>query len=58
MMRPVFVILTAVTLAACGADGEPVRPTANAGVSIGPNGITPNASIGATNGTFNVGLSL
>ncbi|MCF2904748.1 hypothetical protein L0666_07095 [Octadecabacter sp. CECT 8868] len=58
MTRPITAILTLIFLAACGADGPPVRPTANAGVSIGPNGITPNASIGATNGTFNVGLSL
>jgi len=45
-------------LAACGADDPPFRPTGGAGISIGPNGIGTNASVGATNGTFNVGLSL
>jgi len=45
-------------LAACGADDPPFRPTGGAGVTIGPNGVSTNASLGATNGTFNVGLSL
>ena len=44
--------------AACGANDPPFRPSANVGVSVGPNGVTPNASIGATNGTFNEGLNL
>ena len=45
-------------LAACGADGEPLQPTANLGISIGSNGITPNASVGATSGPFSVAVGL
>jgi len=54
-----LILFTALTcVAACGADDAPFRPTGNVGVSVGPNGVTPNVGIGATNGTFNVGLSL
>ena len=45
-------------VAACGADDPPFRPTGNVGVSVGPNGVTPSVGLGATNGTFKVGLSL
>ena len=58
MMKPIAVLMTLVVLAACGADDPPFRPTGNVGVSIGPNGVTPSVGVGATNGTFNVGLSL
>jgi hypothetical protein len=58
MTRAALAFCTLALLAACGADGAPFRPTANAGVSIGTDGVTPNASIGATNGTFSMGLSL
>lgn len=58
MTKPIFAILAFAFVAACGADGAPFRPTGNAGVTIGPNGVTPNVGVGATNGTFNVGLSL
>lgn len=47
-----------VLLAACGANDPPFRPTANAGISVGTNGVNTNANLGATNGTFSVGLSL
>jgi len=45
-------------LAGCGADDPPFRPTASAGVSVGTGGVSTGASLGATNGTFSVGLSL
>ena len=58
MTRTVLAFCTFALLAACGADGAPFRPTANAGVSIGTGGVSTNASVGATNGTFSMGLSL
>ena len=58
MMKPIAMVMALVTLAACGADDPPFRPTGNVGVTIGPNGVSPNVGVGATNGTFNVGLSL
>jgi len=45
-------------LSACGADDPPFRPTGNVGVSVGPNGVSTNAGVSATNGTFTVGVGL
>jgi hypothetical protein len=45
-------------LAACGADGPPMTPNANVGLSLGAGGVSTNASVGATNGMFSVGLGL
>ncbi len=45
-------------LVSCGAAGDPLKPRANLGVSIGPNGVSPSASVGASNGPFNIGLNL
>jgi len=58
MTRLVFALSAFALLAACGADGEPFRPTASGGISVGTNGVSTNANVGATNGTFSVGLSL
>ena len=57
-MKKLVMILGAVALVGCGAAGDPIRPTTNLGVSIGPNGITPTASVGAQSGpvSINVGL--
>ena len=52
MMRWIA-ILSLVALAACGADGEP-ETFGNVGVSIGPGGITPTATVGASDGPFSV----
>ena len=57
-MKIVCALVALTVVAACGADDPPFRPTGNVGVSVGPNGVTPNVGVGATNGTFNVGLSL
>ncbi|SLN54011.1 hypothetical protein [Pseudooctadecabacter jejudonensis] len=57
-MRKLFTLAAFVVVAACGADDPPFRPSGNVGISVGPNGVTPNVGVGATNGTFNVGLSL
>jgi hypothetical protein len=58
-MRTVAVLLSSLlALAGCGADGEPVRPTANAGVSINSNGIYPSARVGVSTGPFWLSLGL
>ena len=57
MIRAIaFGILTA--LAACGADGEPSKPSVNAGVSLGSNGVNSNVSVGARKGPFSINWSL
>jgi hypothetical protein len=45
-------------LAACGADGEPVKPTLNAGVSLGSSGVNTNVSVGARKGPFSINWGL
>ncbi|MGR3493220.1 MAG: hypothetical protein ACU0DW_14270 [Shimia sp.] len=50
-------LLSLIALAACGADGEPIQPSANVGVSIGPGGITPTIRVGASQGPFSVRVS-
>lgn len=58
MKRTFLAICTLIAVAACGANDAPLRPTGNVGVSVGTSGVNTTAGIGATNGTFSVGLSL
>ncbi|WP_377508994.1 hypothetical protein [Octadecabacter sp. R77987] len=58
-MKKISGLIVALTiLSACGADAPPFTPTANAGVSVGTGGVSTTAGVGATNGTFSVGVSL
>ncbi|WP_438955532.1 hypothetical protein [Cognatiyoonia sp.] len=45
-------------LASCGAQSDPLRPTANFGLSVGSDGVQPSAQIGATNGPVSVSVGL
>jgi hypothetical protein len=56
-MRPILV-LALLALAACGADGAPVRPTGSVGVGLGSEGVSSTVGVGVTDGTFSLGLSL
>jgi len=53
-IRVTALIASLAVLAACGADGEPVQPTLNAGISITPNGVTPNIGVGLRQGPFSI----
>ena len=55
-MKRIVLILTTAALAGCGADGAPLKPTANLGLSIGSGGVRTGASVGASNGTVSVGV--
>jgi hypothetical protein len=57
-MKKVVLMIALAALAACGADGEPMKPNANLGLSIGSGGVTPSAGVGASNGTFSVGVGM
>lgn len=57
-MRILLALIGLSVLTACGADGDPFRPTGNVGVSVGANGVNTTANVGATNGTFSVGIGL
>ncbi|MCF6444349.1 hypothetical protein [Nereida sp. MMG025] len=53
-----LIVLAALALAACGADGEPVKPTGGVNVNVGPNGVRTSASVGAKAGPVNVRIGL
>ncbi|WP_322890295.1 MULTISPECIES: hypothetical protein [unclassified Yoonia] len=57
-MKRLALIAVMTALAACGADAPPMTPNANVGLSVGTGGVSTNASVGASNGTFSVGLGL
>ena len=61
MMRIVFLAsLTAATvaLAGCGADGEPVRPSLNAGIGIGSGGVHVGGNVGVRKGPVSIAIGL
>ncbi|MEP2641844.1 hypothetical protein [Roseobacter sp.] len=57
-MKNIIAMALCGLLAACGADGEPVAPQFNGGVTITPNGISPSASVGFGKGPLSVWLGL
>lgn len=58
MAHKMTLALFLLALAACGVEGPPMTPQANLGVAISPAGLTPNASVGATNGILSLGVNL
>ena len=57
-MKKIVLIMALGFLAACGADGAPMQPSAFLGLSFGSDGVSPRAGIGASNGNVGVGVSL
>jgi len=57
-MKKIKLALLTLALAGCGADGAPFRPTGNVGLSLGADGVSTNASVGATNGFLTIGANL
>jgi len=56
-MRRIVVFLTALSaLAACGADGPPVRPSLSTTVSAGSHGVSGGVRTGVRIGTVNIGV--
>lgn len=51
-------LIALLTLAACGIDGEPVRPTGDVGVNIGSGGVSAGATIGVSQGPLSVGVGI
>lgn len=50
--RPTLLLLTCLALAGCGADGEPVQPTANVGVGMSSSGVHAGAKVGVRKGPW------
>lgn len=57
-MKHIVLLATLGFLAACGADGEPVTPQINGGVTINNSGIHPSASVGVGKGPLSIWLGL
>jgi hypothetical protein len=55
-MKFVALMVVVAGLAGCGANGEPLRPTASTNLSIGTGGVSAGTNLGLSNGIFSVGL--
>ena len=45
-MKSIAMIVVIISLVSCGADGEPLRPEANKGLSLGAGGVNTHANVG------------
>ena len=57
-MKPLALMAALALLAACGADGEPIRPTVNTSVSVGSGGVSTSTSVGVQSGPVSVRIGL
>lgn len=57
-MRSFVALISIVFIAACGANGEPVRPSVNTGVTVSNSGISTNVSTGVKLGGVDLSLGL
>ena len=55
-MKSSVLLIVAVALVGCGANGAPLRPTSSANVSVGTNGVSAGTNVGVTNGAFSLNL--
>lgn len=54
MSKWIALVLSLATLSACGADGEPVQPTLNAGISNGVSGVHVGGGVGLRTGPVSI----
>jgi hypothetical protein len=52
------IVLSALLLAACGVDGEPVQPTGGVKVTLSTSGVGLGANVGLSKGPLRIGLGL
>ncbi|WP_299848263.1 hypothetical protein [uncultured Roseovarius sp.] len=57
-MRVVVFLMTFGALTACGADGEPIRPSLSTTVGVGSSGTHVRTHASAGRGNWNVGVGL
>ena len=57
-MGVIGICLVVATLAGCGADGQPVRPTGGVGVSVGSGGVSVGGNVGVRSGPVTVSVGL
>ncbi|CRL10212.1 hypothetical protein [Phaeobacter italicus] len=58
MTRILFALGLTLVVAACGVDGEPVRPSLNAGIGVSSSGVHAGGSVGLSKGPLSVSLGL
>jgi hypothetical protein len=51
-------ILSLLTLSACGADGEPVKPTASSTITMSSSGVSVGTAVGLRRGPFSLALGV
>lgn len=59
-MRMIIAMILVCGIAACGADGEPIQPTVNTGVTLSTSGAHIGTNVGLRRGpvAVNIGLGL
>ena len=59
-MKVIVILIAGLVLAGCGADGEPIQPTAKTNLRVTPNGVSVGTNVRVGRGPFgvNVGLGL
>lgn len=57
-MRVIAIVLAGLALTGCGADGEPIQPTANTNVNISTSGVSVGTNVRVGRGPFAVNLGL
>jgi len=57
-MKRALIVMGLLSLAACGADGEPIKPTVNTNVSLSTSGVNVGTNLGVRRGPFNINLGL
>jgi len=55
-VKRLLAALSLLSLAACGADGEPVRPTASSNITMSSSGVSVGTAVGLRRGPFSVSL--
>jgi hypothetical protein len=55
-MIRVALIISFLALAACGADGPPIKPSMNTTVSVGSDGISTSTGVTVKSGPVTVGV--
>lgn len=55
-MKSLAALACVLFLASCGADGEPVRPTAGATVKVTPSGVNTSGTVGVVKGPVTIAV--
>ena len=51
-------VLALLVVAGCGADGEPIQPTANLAIGVGSGGAYARTSVGVSQGPVSIRVGL